>query len=849
MTIEAYEVSVERLRRECPPEDLECTTTAEVAPLTEIIGQDRAVRALHFGLGMKDDGYNIYVAGVPGTGKMTAVRGFLEEVAKDQPVPDDWCYVNNFEDSYHPHVLRLPPGKARELRSDMQSLITGAKREITRAFESEQYASQREKLVSDLQERQQAIFSNTQNQARSQGFVLQSSAAGLMIIPLVDDKPMSDQDFAKLPPQEQQEIRQRREKVEEQLKAAMKQAHALEKETQKQLEELDHQVTLYAVGHLMDDIKQKYMELPDVQAYLQAVQTDIVAHAQEFRATEEQRQPVPMQTPWMEEAKWRKYQVNVLVDNGSTQGAPVVTELNSVYTNLFGRIEKEAQFGALHTDFTLIKAGALHRALGGYLVLPVEDLLRNNFSYDGLKRTLRNREICIEEVAERLGFMSTKSIMPEPIPVDTKVVLVGSTSLYHVLYAYDEEFDELFKVKADFDTQMPHTLENERLYVCFVARICEQQGLIPFDGTGVAKVIEYSSRLAEDQDKLSTRFADIADILSEANYWAAQDQSDIVSADHVSRAINEKVYRSNLVQERIQEMVQRGRILIDTTGEEMGQVNGLSVVNMGDFQFGQPSRITVSLGLGRAGVVDIERRVDMGGPIHSKGVMILSGFFIDRYTQETPLTLTARLVFEQSYGGIDGDSASSTELYALLSRLAELPIRQGIAVTGSVNQKGEVQAVGGVNHKIEGFFDVCKAKGLTGDQGVMIPASNVSNLMLREDVVDAVRQGQFHIYAVSHVDQGIEILTGTPAGEVQEDGTYPPNTINALVLQRLQDMAEKLRKAGRDEKDEEKENGEKDSDKDSDAEASDPDESEKKEDKQDEEKQDDEQAKDEKDEG
>jgi len=802
MSIENYLVPIERLRRECPPEALECTTTNDVPPLTEIIGQERAVRALRFGLGMKDVGYNIYVAGVPGTGKMTAVQEFLKEIAKDQPVPNDWCYVNNFEDPYHPVVLQLPAGRARQLRADMQALVTATKREITKAFESEQYTTRREELISSLQERQQTIFSDTQSQAQKEGFALQSSPAGLMIIPLVDGKPISDNDFAQLPLEQQQEIRKRRELVEEKLRSAMKQARALEKETHKQLEDLDHQVTLFAAGHLIDDIQQKYDGLSDVQTYLQAVKDDIVAHAQDFRKIEGQKPPPQMQAPWEEEAKWRKYEVNVLIDNNGMQGAPVITELNPTYTNLFGRIEKEAQFGALHTDFTLIKAGALHRALGGYMVLPVGDLLRNNFSYDGLKRTLRHREICIEDVAERLGFMSTKSIMPEPIPVDLKVVLVGSTSLYHSLYSYDEEFDELFKVKADFNTQMPHTAENEGLYVCFIARICEEQNLFPFDATGVAKVIEYSSRLAEDQDKLSTRFADIADILTEANYWATQDGSDIVYADHVSRALAEKIYRSNLVQERIQEMIQRGRILIDTKGEKIGQVNGLSVVNMGDFRFGQPSRITISLGLGRAGVVDIERRVDMGGPLHSKGVMILSGFFIDRYTQDYPLALTARLVFEQSYGGVDGDSASSTELYALLSRLAELPIRQGIAVTGSVNQRGEVQAIGGVNHKIEGFFDVCKAQGLTGDQGVMIPASNVANLMLREDVVEAVRQGQFRIYAVSHVDQGVEILTGVPAGELQEDGSYTPDSVNDLVLKRLQKMGEKLRKSGRDDKEE-----------------------------------------------
>lgn len=804
MAIEEYNVRVEKLYRKCSPEDLECTKTTDVEPLSEIVGQERAVRALRFGLGMRDHGYNIYVAGVPGTGKMTAVRGFLEEVAKKLPVPDDWCYVHNFDDPYHPRALRLPPGKARELRSEMKELIVGAKREIRKAFESEEYSTRRDELISELQEHQQVIFTGLQNQARSEGFVLQSGPSGLLIIPLVDGELLTDKEFAKLSPARQQEIRKQREKVESRIKTGMAQGRALEKETQEQLQELDNQVTLFAVGHLVDELREKNASLPDVIAYLEAVRNEVIANVGDFRSSDEQQPPQQMQNPWAEEAKWRKYEVNILVDNGETEGAPVITELNPTYTNLFGRIEKEALFGALHTDFTLIKNGALHRALGGYLVLPVEDLLRNPFAYEGLKRTLRNQEICIEEVTERLGYMTTKSIMPAAIPVDTKVVLVGSTYLYHTLYAYDEEFDELFKVKSDFDTRMPRTTETECLYVRFVARICEEQGLLPFDAEGVARVVEHSSRLAEDQEKLSTRFADVADLLAEANYWTIQDGADTVGARHVARAVEEKVHRSNLVQERVREMIERGSILIDTTGEKVGQVNGLSVVNMGDFQYGQPSRITASLGLGRAGVMDIEREVEMGGPIHSKGIMILGGYLTDRYSQDTPLTLSARLVFEQSYGGVDGDSASSTELYALLSRLTNLPIRQGLAITGSVNQKGDVQAIGGANHKIEGFFDVCKARGLTGNEGVLIPASNVPNLMLREDVVEAVQEGQFSIYAVSHVDEGIEILTGVPAGKLQEDGTYPEETVNALVTERLRGMAEQLRSFGRDEeKDEE----------------------------------------------
>jgi len=619
MTIKEHKVPVEQLYRKCSPEDLECTKTTEVEPLAEIVGQDRAVRALRFGLGMSEQGYNIYVAGVPGTGKMTAVRGFLEEVAKKLPVPDDWCYVHNFDDPYHPRALCLPPGKARELRSDMKELIAGAKREIRKAFESEEYSTRRDELISDLQEHQQVIFTDLQNQARSEGFVLQSGPSGLMIIPLVDGELLTDKEFAKLSPVQQQEIRKQREKVEGSIKTGMAQARSLEKETQKQLKELDNQVTLFAAGHLVDELGEKYAALPDVIAYLEAVRKEVIANAGDFRGSDEQPPPQQMQNPWAEEAKWRKYEVNILVDNSETAGAPVITELNPTYTNLLGRIEKEALFGALHTDFTLIKNGALHRALGGFLVLPVEDLLRNPFAYDGLKRTLRNQEVCTEEVTERLGYMTTKSIMPGAIPVDMKVVLVGSTYLYHTLYAYDEEFDELFKVKSDFDTRMPRTTETECLYVRFVARICDEQGLLPFDAEGVARVVEHSSRLADDQEKLSTRFADVADVITEANYWAIQAEANTVSARHVTRAIEEKVYRSNLVQERVREMIERGSILIDTAGEKVGQVNGLSVVSMGDFQYGQPSRITASLGIGRAGVMDSRTGSGDGWPHPQQG--------------------------------------------------------------------------------------------------------------------------------------------------------------------------------------------------------------------------------------
>lgn len=485
--------------------------------------------------------------------------------------------------------------------------------------------------------------------------------------------------------------------------------------------------------------------------------------------------------------------MNVIVDNSETAGAPVVVEYNPTYNNLIGRIEKEAVFGALITDFTMIRAGSLHRANGGYLVIPVEELLRNLFSWDGLKRALREREVVIEEAAERLGFLTTKTLQPEPIRLKLKVILLGDPLLYYLLYHFDPDFQELFKVKAEFGTRMDRTPENVQKYAAFFCTLCKKEKLLHLDASAVAKLVEYGSRLAEDQTKLATRFSEIADVVREACYYARKEGADYATADHVRRAIDERFYRSNLIQERIQEMIVRGTIMVETTGAKVGQVNGLSVLSLGDISFGKPQRITVTVAAGKEGVIDIEREAKLGGRIHTKGVLILTGYLTEKYAAEAPLTLAARLVFEQSYEGIEGDSASSAELYALFSALSGVPLRQDLAVTGSVNQKGEIQAIGGVNEKIEGFFDVCRAKGLTGEQGVLIPAANRENLMLREDVVEAVREGRFHIYLVKHIDEGIEILTGVPAGERGPDGSFPEGTIHGKVAARLKEMAAQLK--------------------------------------------------------
>lgn len=793
------ELPMEKLRRTCEPSLLCCESSAELNPLNTIIGQERAVRALKFGLGIKERGFNIYVAGRPGTGRTTAVESFLAEVAKGESTPSDWCYVNRFHDSSRPNAIQLPPGRGVELKADIESLVGSTVREISNAFESEEYALQRDSTLKTFQQQKQSILTQINEQAIQSGFVIQPSAVGLLTIPLKNGKPMSEEDFMALKPDVREEIGKRQEQINSALEAAIRQAKGLDKSAVEAMQKLDRQVGSYAIRHFFADVKDKYAGLDEVLTFLDDVQDDILENLAGFKPQAEEQPAVPMPGRGAKDTPTRKYQVNVLVDNSRQKGAPVVLERNPTYANLFGRVEQEAQFGTLVTDFTLIRSGSLHRANGGYLVLPMEDVLRNPLTWDSLKRALENKEIIIEDVGEKIGLISSRSLRPEPIPLSIKVILIGRLDVYQALLAYDDNFSELFKVKADFDTTMPWTEENAKQYAAFVSMVCETEKLHHLDAAALALLVEHGARLAEDQEKLSTHFGVIADVIREASYYASLEQTEAVQAAHVRKAIEERYYRSSLVHERIKEMMQREVIKIDVSGKQVGQVNGLSVIQWGDLSFGQPNRITVSLGLGRDGLIDIEREARLGGPIHTKGVLILSGYLTGKYAQDKPLSLSARLVFEQSYSGVDGDSASSTELYAILSALADLPIRQGIAVTGSVNQKGEVQAIGGVNDKIEGFFAVCQAKGLTGEQGVMIPESNVANLMLKDEVIQAVRAGQFRIWPIRTIDEGIEVLTGTKGGERQPDGSFEEGSVNARVDQRLRALAESLAQFGKPE--------------------------------------------------
>lgn len=798
--VERLAVPVERLRRSCDPATMPFETTEQVEPLLGTVGQERAISAIEFGVEIVSSGFNIFVSGPSGSGRNATACTYVEQAARAQPVPDDWVYVHNFQDPYHPQAIRLPAGQGCELASRMDELVEAARREIPRAFESEDYERRRNDILTQLHQRQQALYSQIQESAKSQGFAIELTPAGILTVPLVDDHPLSTEEYEKLPQQTKEELERRGNELRERLEQALHEGRQQEKDATERLRELEREVALFAVGHLFDELRDRYRDYPDVQEYLRQLQDDIPEHLDDFRAGPQQPEGLPAALAELQgssrEEHLSRYKVNVFVDNSETKGAPMVQEYNPTYYNLMGRLEYQARFGAMTTDFRQIKAGALHRANGGYLVLDALAVLTSPFAWDALKKALQTRESRIENIGEQYSAIPATTLRPEPIPLNVKVVMVGNPFIYYLLYHLDEDFRKLFKVKADFGPDMDRSDQHVLRYAGFISRQVRERGLHHFDRTGVARMVEYGSRLVEDQEKLSTRLADVADMVVESSHWAGKSGHDLVTAEDVDQAIAHKEYRSNLIEERIQEFIEDGTIMIDTEGTKPAQVNGLSVVDLGDYSFGRPSRITARTSLGGEGVVNIEREIKLSGPIHSKGVLILSGYLSGKYAQSYPLALSATLTFEQVYDEVEGDSASSTELYVLLSALSGLPLQQGIAVTGSVNQIGQVQAVGGVTRKVEGFYEVCKSQGLTGEQGVILPEANVKNLMLKDEVVQAVRTGKFHLWAVRTIDEGIEILTGASAGEQQADGRYPKGTVHQLVDAKLREYAQRLKEFG-----------------------------------------------------
>lgn len=791
------ELSYEELRVKCPLNVFDFRTTEDIEPLSKgIIGQDRVAKAAHFGLRVKSPGYNLFFVGITGTGRTTYAKKIAQEIALTEPVPSDWCYVYNFKNPSRPIALSFPAGKGREFKKDIEELLDELKARIPKAFEGEEFEARKRLVFKELQEQVNELMEALNREAELLGFALKRTPTGFINVPLVDGREMTQEEFNALPLEKKKELEARSLELHERTMQIMREVQRLEKGARERIKRLEKELCIFVIGGLFKDLKEKYVDLPKVVAFLEDMMEDVVEHLHDFLITAEEGEPHKKAPP-----SFDKYRVNLLVDNSRLEGAPVVFESNPTYYNLVGKLEYEQRMGFLVTDFTKIKAGAIHRANGGYLILNVIDVLRNFGSWDALKRVLKTGEIRVENIAEHVGLIPVSGLVPEPIPVKVKVLLIGSPWIYHLLSLFDEDFKKLFKIKVDFDVEMERNENNIKEVCRFISSYCREEGLLHCDKTALAALIDYSSELAEDQRKLSTRFSDIITVLIEADAWARMDGSNYIEDKHVKKAIEEKIYRENRYEEKLKEMFARDQIIIEAEGEKVGQINGLAILNVGDYSFGKPSRITATVHLGQRGVINIERESRMSGKIHDKGVMILSNYMASRYAKDFPLTLSASICFEQLYEGIEGDSASAAELYALLSAISGIPLRQDIAITGSVDQKGNIQPIGGVNKKIAGFFDFCRIKGLTGRQGVIIPYRNKENLMLREDIVEAVKEGKFHIYAIRTIDEGIEILTG-----------LNPQRFHEEVEKKLREMAETLREWGRKkvEKEEKREEEEKD---------------------------------------
>lgn len=787
--MDKYKLPVSMLSPIVDPSRLGFDDTSELEPLDETIGQDRAVQALDFGLHMRSAGFNIYVSGPVGTGKGTLVRQMVKRIARTAPPPQDWCYVNNFQDSSRPVCLSFPAGHGSAFKRDMTAFLEGLQRDIPAAFESKKYLDAKAKLVDETESRKKALFRELTELSHEHGFGFEETPVGFALVPLKAGRPMTEEEMHALPEDKQSELSQKRKAIESEVREFHVRIHSLEKEAEHRIRHLDRQLVSNLMEGRAETLRRTYQELPEVCAYLERVHRNITHNYKDFLPRE---RPV-LQIPGFESGPRRpdltRYEVNLIVQHEQTEGAPVIDEPHPTYTNLIGKIERRAHLGVMYTDFTEIKAGAVLHANGGYLIVNALDVLRQPFSWDALKRVVKTGQVKIEDPGEFYGF-STAGLRPEPIPVEVKVILVGPPFIYHLLQAYEEDFPKIFKVKADFDVDIEHDERQDRQYARFVAQVCRTEGLPHFEADAVAEVIRQGFRLAERHDRLSLRFSMISDLVREAAYWARREGRSFVSRADVESAVSRKRYRSNLPEQWVQDEIREGTLMVDLDGDVVGQVNGLSIHQLGDYAFGRPTRITARTSVGTKGIIDIQREAELAGHVHSKGVLTLAGFLAGKFAGAQPLGLNATLTFEQTYSEVEGDSAALAELTAILSSLAEASIHQGLAVTGSVNQLGEVQPIGGVNEKIEGFFESCSRRGLTGSQGVIIPARNVKHLALRRDVVEAVESGKFAIYGVNTIEEALELLTGVPAGETGPDGAFPPDSIYGRAGKRLAEMAQ-----------------------------------------------------------
>lgn len=788
------ELDYTQLKRICNPSDFGFKTTAELETWEGIIGQERAVKAFNLGLAVKMKGYNIYMSGSSGTGKTTYARTSIEKLAATEPVPDDWCYVYNFDKPKEPIALRFKAGVGKKFKNDMEELMSLVEKELTRVFQSEDYENKKNELVSEYEYHQDELIEQVGKTAQEYDFVLKHKKSSVCFQPIINGEAVDEENYEMLTGEQIADIERRSTLMQEKVSSFLREFHGMEKECEKKIDELENEVGTATISHYFEDFINKYNEYERAVTYINAVKEDILDNLDYFMEEEEEQQDVlaalmPLLGKKSDDNVMHRYEVNLIVDHSESKGAPVVVTFNPTYTNLMGETEYDTEYGSLTTDFMKIKPGLFHQANGGYLIVQAQDICTIPHAWESLRRVIKTKEINLDSIREMLSSITAPSLKPEPIEAQLKVIMVGSDYFYELLSEGDEEFDKFFKIRADFDNEMNRNAENISKIAGFIKSFVKRENTLEFDVGAVCAIIEYSSRAAARQDKLSTRFNYLSEILGEANTWAKLECANIITADHIHKTIFEKEDRLKLYEEKLNEMLEDDVIMIDTDGAEVGQINGLAVLDMGSYAFGTPSRITATTYVGRSGIVNIEKEARMSGQTHDKGVQIITGFLGQTYAQKFPMALSCRVCFEQNYNGIDGDSASSTELYCIISSLAELPIRQGLAVTGSVNQKGEIQAIGGVTQKIEGFFDLCKKRGLTGNQGVLIPVSNVKDLVLKTEVINAVKEGDFHIYPITHIDEGIELLMNCPAGQKDENGEFPEDSVHGKVYNKLKRFA------------------------------------------------------------
>ena len=813
--IEKYKVPVDKLKSECSIcGDLNfCQTSKDVSLLEGVIGQDRAVKSMEFGLAMKASGYNIFVLGPQGTGKTTYAQTVVSKAASKRDVPDDWCYINNFSEWDKPLAISLPAGQGKVFQKDMEKLITNLVVYIPKAFEGSNFQQQKDDIIQKTNKQMTEILRDIDKIARNAGFGIQQAAQRILLIPLVENRQITQEEFNKLTEEEREIIDEKRNKTAKEIDDKIKDGQMVQRLAEEKAIEIQKQTAKETAEPFIEQLKEKYKDFSQIVDYLDKVMKDAAENHVIFSSVRHslneniitklqddsgsldgEEKNIFEKAASAQDSKdpFTRYKVNLFINNENTNGAPVITESSPYYYNLFGKIEYKSHMMTTMTDFTMIKPGAIHKANGGYLILQAKDLLMDPFAWGTLKKALKYKEAVVENIGEQSRYVPTVTLKPQPIPLNVKIILIGSFFFYQFLAA-DEDFRKLFKVNVDFDVEMDRTQENIQNYVSFIASMCKNENLKHFNCEGLAKAVEYGSRLSDNQNKLSTRFNIVSEIVYEASALAESDNSEYVEGKHVNQAIKNKKYRSNRIEEKMQEQIFNKKVLIDTEGAVVGQVNGLSVMGVSDYSFGLPSRITARTYTGKEGIINIERETEMSGNIHSKGVLTLNGYLGGKFAQEKPLGLTAQVTFEQLYGGVEGDSASSAELYAILSSLSDVPIKQNFAVTGSVNQMGEIQPIGGVNEKIEGFFDICSLKGLTGDQGVIIPVSNIDNLMLKDEVIEAVNNNQFHIYAVTKIEEGIELLTGVKAGEKDIYGEYEKDSIFYLANNKINEFNKVLK--------------------------------------------------------